>query len=145
MGTLTTPNHQMRSRSGIDTKHGQVPASSTEAERDSDDTLASLLRGTLIIGIVFILAGSLAGFLGDGGLPSSTIHLADIIGGTRDLESAALITSGILILLLAPVVGLIYIGGVYVQRRDARFAAVTFGVLLILGVSVVIALVTRGG
>lgn len=145
MGTLTTPNHQMRSRSGIDTKHGQVPASSTEAERDSDDTLASLLRGTLIIGIVFILAGSLAGFLGDGGLPSSTIHLADIIDGTRDLESAALITSGILILLLAPVVGLIYICGVSVQRRDARFAAVTFGVLLILGVSVVIALVTRGG
>lgn len=117
---------------------------SVQQEQDMSKRFGSILRVSLITAMGFILVGALLSFARDGHLPTGTIPFAELPGTVVRADGDALLTVGILGLLAAPALGLIYLTIAFTRMQDRRFSLIAAGVLLILIISLPIGLATRG-
>lgn len=134
------------------TEHGQsrVPSERAPRRREAIPTevtlrLASRLRLITGVGILLLIVGVVIDLVQVGNLPDVTVRPSDLPTLLGALDGDAIVTLGLLILLVAPAYGLVSLGSAFARQRDWLYAVLAGLVLAILGLSVVIALVTRGG
>jgi len=106
--------------------------------------LASGLRIVTLIGMVFLIVGTVVSLVQVGDLPRATVPPSELPERLLALDAPAIVSLGFLTILLAPVYGLISLAYGCLRQRDRFYAAAAGLVLTILVLSVVIALVTRG-
>ncbi len=115
-----------------------------QQEQRMSERFGAILRISLITAIGLILVGAVLSFVRNGQLPSETVPFGELPGTAIQADADALLTLGILGLLAAPALGLMYLAIAFVQSRDRRFSLIAAGVLFILIISLPIGLVTRG-
>lgn len=113
-------------------------------DRQVTDRLASRLRTITLGGIGVLIIGVLLSIVRDGALPAHTTPLGSLPSALVGLNADALLTLGLLILLAAPAYGLIHLALAFLRAYDKLFAALSGGVLAILGLSLLIGMLSRG-
>lgn|GEM_PF-1115508 len=106
--------------------------------------LARGLRIVTLIGMVFLILGTVVSLVQVGDLPRATVPPSDLPERLLAFDAQAIVSLGLLTILFAPVYGLISLAYGCLRQRDRLYAAAAGLVLTILVLSVVIALATRG-
>ncbi|MDI3342059.1 MAG: DUF1634 domain-containing protein [Sphaerobacter sp.] len=123
---------------------GRTPVARPPVDPQLMVRVARGLRLLTGVGVALLIVGTLIGLARDGHLPAETVAPAELPGHLRELRADAIVTLGFLALLVAPAYGLITLGLAFLRRGDRLYAALAGLVLVILGLSVAIALLTRG-
>jgi uncharacterized membrane protein len=110
--------------------------------RDFETVIAAVLRTGVLTSVALLVLGTLLTFARHPGLWSapldlaasagSTVPLADLPAGLAALRGSAVITLGLIVLVLTPVIRVAASLILFLRQRDRRFAAITGAVLLIL-------------
>lgn len=101
--------------------------------------LALLLRGSLVVGVALMF---LALLLAAGEpLPHEAPGPRALLAGLAALEPGAVVTAGVLVLLLAPALGLGHLAAAFLRAGQRRHAAAAGAVLVFLAGGIVLAVV----
>lgn len=95
--------------------------------------LARIQRVTLLGGLGLVLVGSTLEFVHRGHIGSAAVALTDLPSGLVGLHGGAVLTLGLLVLLIAPASGIAYLVGALFKASDrlhALLAAVVLAILI---------------
>ncbi len=120
--------------------------SSKEARKENtapaDDSaiyLAIVFRVMLAIGITLTVLGSAVGLIRAGELPTPVVSISQLFNQLLHFDSAAILTLGILIILIAPATAIAFMGISFARARDRLFTLVSAAVFSIILASIFIA------
>lgn len=99
--------------------------------------LAGIQRVTLLAGLGLVLAGSALEFIHDGHIGRNAVALSTLPGNLAALHGSGVLTLGLLVLLVAPAVGIAYLIGAMFRANDRLHALLATVVLAILIFSIV--------
>ncbi len=108
-----------------------------EAEARIAGRLARIQRVTLLAGLGLVLTGSALEFAHRGHIGSSVVSLSDLTSQLAALHGGAVLTLGLLVLLVAPATGIAYLIGALFRASDRLHALLATIVLAILIFSIV--------
>jgi len=106
---------------------------SEESEARIAGRLARIQRVTLLAGLGLVLLGSALEFIHRGHIGRAAVPLGDLPAGLAGLHGNAVLTLGLLVLLIAPATGIAYLIGALFKANDrlhSLLAAVVLAILL---------------
>jgi uncharacterized membrane protein len=90
------------------------------------------------ISVVLMLAGLLLGLVSGDGMPTHVVSLGDLLPGLRELDPAAYLSLGILVLVATPFVRVAGSIVAFALERDRRYVLVTAVVLAVMCMGVLL-------
>ncbi len=110
-------------------------ASGPEAESEARiaSRLAQIQRVMLLSGLGLVLVGSVLEFMRHGHIGKDAVMLADLPARLAAFHGGAILTLGLLVLLVAPASGIAYLIGALFKANDrmhAMLAAIVLGILV---------------
>ncbi len=143
---LTTGTSERIIRQGMGSKAarartGDTPPSTENppAVEDAISYLAIVMRIMLTLGIALILIGSAVGLIRHGILPTPVIGITHLPSQVVHLDSAGILTLGILVFLISPATAIAYMGISYARAKDRLYTLVAGVVFCIILGSIVVA------
>ncbi len=113
-----------------------MPSIPDESDRVIARHLARIQRVTLTLGLALVLVGSALELWHRGHIGSTAVALSELPARLAGLHGDAILTSGLLVLLGAPAVGLVYLVAALLRAKDRLHALFALIVLFILLASV---------
>ncbi len=107
-------------------------------------SLAIVFRIMLAIGIGLIIAGTAIGLIRNGRLPTPVVSFGNLPSQLVSLESAAILTLGILVILITPGTAIAFMGVAYARAHDRLYTLIAAGVFTIILGSIVVAWLSGG-
>ncbi len=107
-------------------------------------SLAIVFRIMLAIGIGLIILGTAIGLIRNGKLPIPVISVGNLPSQLASLDSAAVLTLGILVILVTPATAIAFMGIAYARARDRLYTLIAAGVFTIILSSIVVAWLSGG-
>jgi uncharacterized membrane protein YfcA/uncharacterized membrane protein len=101
--------------------------------------LAVVFRTMLAIGIGLIVAGSALGLIRNGSLPTPVIGISHLFSGLVNLDTAAILTLGVLVFMIAPATAIAFMVVSYARAHDRLYTLISAGVFTIIIGSIVVA------
>ncbi len=106
---------------------------------DSAIYLAIVFRVMLAIGITLTVLGSAVGLIRAGELPTPVISMSQLLSQLLHFDSAAILTLGVLVILITPATAIAFMGVSFARARDRLFTFISAGVFSIILASIAIA------
>jgi uncharacterized membrane protein len=108
-------------------------------EMDPIERMVSRVLGVgIITAVAFLLAGVVLGLARGGGLPDHVVAVPDIPRGLRELDAAAYLTMGLLVLVVTPFVRVIGSIIAFALEGDRRYVLLTAAVLVVMCLGVLL-------
>lgn len=106
---------------------------------DPVERMVSRVLGVgIAVAVVFLLVGVVLGVASGDGLPQSVVASADLLSGLVELEPAAYLSLGLLVLIATPFVRVIGSIVAFALAHDRRYVLVTVAVLVVMCLGVLL-------
>jgi uncharacterized membrane protein len=106
---------------------------------DPIERMVSRVLGVgIVVAVAFMLAGVVLGAAQGAGLPEDVAGVAGIVRGLGELDAAAYLSVGLLVLIATPFVRVIGSIVAFALQRDRRYVLVTVAVLVVMCIGVVL-------
>jgi uncharacterized membrane protein len=117
----------------------QTTAPPPEHQMDSiERTVNRILTVGIVLTVALLAAGLVLSIAGGKGLPTRVVPLADLPSLVADLDPAAYLSLGLIVLVATPFVRVAGSIVAFARERDGRFVLVTAVVLAVMCLSVVL-------
>lgn len=119
--------------------HSQPMPDKPAPEDEAASYLALVFRFMLALGIALIVAGAAVGWIREGSLPTPVIGVSHLFSGIVNLDSAAILSLGVLVFMIAPATAIAFMAVSYAKSRDRLYTLIAGAVFTIIIGSIVIA------
>jgi uncharacterized membrane protein len=100
--------------------------------------VSRVLAAGIVVAVAFMLAGVVMGLVRGAGLPERVLGIADIARGLGELDAAAYLSVGLLVLIATPFVRVMGSIVAFALQRDRRYVLLTVAVLVVMCIGLVL-------